>query len=215
MLFIRHSHRLDNPSWEEMMKQKLTAIGRDTAYEVGLHLPSGFHYRISHSPIERCGETAKEIFQGLTERHQIVEMQGKNDLLSLYFGNPEEIGKLAMRDNKQFIAYWIAGAYPPSAVKNYQEYIQKSAKILWDFHLAPTNHINRSIQPQQPRMDIFVTHDFNLLGWLFGWGGIYQVDAWVEYLEAFALEITPQELIFYHRDQCVKVPLPYWYHIDI
>jgi hypothetical protein len=206
MIFIRHSHRLENPNWADMMKLPLTNMGRQIADEFASNLPNNRKYRIFHSPVERCRETAQIFSDSLNKIQAKVKFYEKDENLSLYFGDPQEIARLSMIDERKFLAFWIAEHYNPEIIHPFSKFIQDSAKSFWKMHLD----FKKDCDPT-PICDIFITHDFNILGWLFGWGGIYQIQDWTEYLEGFAIILQKKDYKLFHRGTERNITYPYWF----
>lgn len=74
MLVLRHSHREERNTVEEIRKLRLTPIGKQGAYLFGKSLAAKNHVEVYYSTHPRCVETAEEIVRGYNSAHGGAEL---------------------------------------------------------------------------------------------------------------------------------------------
>ena len=153
-LIIRHAERDAITNMEDAFSALLTEKGKREACQLGRELallgPAG----ISHSPVERCRETAVEIHRGLKEKSAETCIIGH----SLELGGPYVVGdwkdiaqEIMRYGYDTFLRMWINGRFPESLVLPAAETARIIAGLLF-----------RQIM-EAPHASINVTHDWNLL----------------------------------------------------
>ena len=202
MLFIRHSHRLDGTSWEEIRQLRLTDEGKKAAEEFGAKLPLDKQFRLYYSPIERCKETAECFSKGIQNAHGTVQTIEELKILGEYLGNGNGIGQLFVRDRKQFVNFWAANHYDPQIIEPLMNYSKRTAEITWKLHKTAT----------QPTMDIFVTHDTTILGLEFGWCGLLRntFEDWCGFMGGFVLQLKTEKITMLTQGKAFECHYPYW-----
>lgn len=202
MLFLRHSHRLDGKSWEEIRQLRLTDIGKQAAIEFGEQLPRDKQIRLYYSPIERCKETAECLAIGIKNNGGSVQEIKEMRILGEYLGNGDGIGELFTRDRKQFVNYWAANHYPPQIIEPLGDYSKRTAEITWKVHQSAQKHA----------LDIFITHDTTILGLEFGWFGFLRntFEDWVSFMGGFVMQLEPEKIRLYSQGKIFECFYPYW-----
>ncbi len=202
ILLIRHSAREEPKELLEAINAPLTAIGRTTAIEFGEKLNPKKNYRIYHSPKERCKNTALKIQEGFQKRNIISHFNGEMDSLIRINSNREAFVKYWNRDGEhRFVDYWFSGFYPNWEIEPALVVAQRTAQdIMENF-----SHIEKNM------VDLYVSHDYSLLIYLFYWTGILATDDWIKYLGGFWLQFQNNMMIVYFAGKTYRVPYPSWW----
>jgi len=86
-LIIRHSERDEPEHFKDVITADLTERGLKTAFEFGRSLPANRNYRIYHSTVKRCQETAEEIHKGIQQQKMKSQIVGSlNSLFEIKIG---------------------------------------------------------------------------------------------------------------------------------
>ena len=109
--------------------------------------------------------------------------------------------KYFSRDQHHFVDHWIAGFYPESTIEN----PSNVAKRVSDDIIINSENI------ENDTLDIYISHDFHLLLFLFYWTGILATKQWISYLDGFILQIYDDFLKIYYGNEEKEIPLPYWW----
>ncbi len=202
ILILRHSHRNEPTTLEKAQKLRLTPQGHAIAKKFGENLPSSRSVKIFHSIIWRCEETAKNIHEGFNNIGGTSELKGElKPLQSVGIADREfflnEFNNVPFFD----IFYrWVVGFYNPDVWTPFIEYCQSTAHIIQDqVKNSPKNGL-----------DIFVTHDLNLMGLKFGWFGI-PPKKWVKFLGGFAFTIEKDQILLLDNGELKPVAIPHWW----
>jgi broad specificity phosphatase PhoE len=201
-VFIRHSEREEPRELSDILKAPLTEQGKYTAFEFGKELPNNINYRIFHSILERCIDTAEYIEKGIIKNKGKVKVRRPMKNLTKIEGKNEKFLEYLGRDSFDFINFYLAGHYPPEDIEPAIKVAQRTASELSQNSLtAETNSV-----------DIYVTHDFHVLVYLFYWGGIFNSSKWIQYLDGFILQFNNNKLKFYYNGEIKEVNYPYWWN---
>jgi len=203
ILFLRHSHRESITNVEEMANLGLTELGRELAKMLGSKLPTNRTLRLYYSSIPRCKETARYILKGFRENGgkgkkkgpllPLYQVEGDVDyIVEQIFSNPDE----------QLINRWAAGHFPSDKIQPLNIYSHETAKIVFNkVKEAPSNNI-----------DIFVTHDLQIMALRFSWFGLEAKDYWASYLGGFLISKTPLKTKFISNGTIYEAKTPYWWN---
>jgi len=201
ILMLRHSHRNEPEVLEKAHKLRLTPQGHAIAKKFGENLPKNRPIRIFHSKIWRCEETAKNIHDRFINAGGKSEIEGELKVLSTIGIN--EINFMEQFKLLPFVKLfyrWAAGFYDPKEWRPFIEYCQKTAHII-------LNHIKSS---PENGLNIFVTHDWNLMALRFGWFGHPPDDRWVKFLGGFAFAFSENRILLLDYGKLEKLEIPYW-----
>jgi broad specificity phosphatase PhoE len=213
VLIIRHSQRHEPKLADENKYMELTSQGRKIARLFGMKLPKKKTIRLFHSPVNRCKETAEEIYEGFKESGGKSILKGECTAVFEIGINMNSFMAEAQkfRYDEYFYNYqkiffrWVAGFYPPDEWSSLIQYSQNAAKVIWnELKLAPQNGI-----------DIYVTHDWHLMTLRFGWFGLPPDDKWVGYLGGFAFTFEKEHILLLDYGRSKKVEIPYWWKLTI
>ncbi len=202
ILILRHSHRNEQTSFEKGQKTRLTPQGHVIAKKFGEKLPNNRSIKIFHSIIWRCEETAENIHEGFKSIGGTSELKGELEPLATigitdreFFLN--EFNSVPVLD----IFYrWAVGFYNPNVWTPFIEYCQSTAHTILDqVKNSPENGL-----------DIFVTHDFNVMALRFGWYGLLP-KSWVKFLGGFAFTIEEDQTLLLDYGELKPVAIPHWW----
>jgi broad specificity phosphatase PhoE len=202
ILLLRHSHRNAQTALEGAQKTRLTPQGHAIAKKFGENLPCSRLIKIFYSIIWRCEETANNIHEGFKNIGGTSELKGVLEPLQSigikdrdFFLN--EFSSVPILD----IFYrWVVGAYNPDVWVPFNDYCQSTARIIQDqVKNSPEN-----------ALDIFITHDFNIIALRFGWF-IIPPKKWVKFLGGFAFTIEEDQFLLLDDGKLKSVPIPYWW----
>jgi hypothetical protein len=202
ILILRHSHRNDPPALEGSQKVRLTLQGHAIAKKFGENLPSIRPINLFYSIIWRCEETAINLDEGFKNIGGTSKIMG--DLLPLQsVGITDKDFFLNEFNNVPFfdIYYrWVVGFYNPDVWTPFMEYCQSTAHLILDqVKNSPENGLN-----------IFVTHDFNVMALRFGWFGLLP-KKWVKFLGGFAFTIEEDQILLLDYGELKPLPIPHWW----
>ena len=175
-IVIRHAQRHEIVGAEGYWTTGLTAAGLEQAHEFGRALAGRFSgYRVFHSPVKRCEQTAKAIAQELG----VEQVRPENTLGVSYIRVSVEEGFAeADRHGDNFIRAWFSGRVPPEIFMPLPE--------ARDIQIAYL----RSKLDEAPRktLDIHITHDWNINVLREGIFGLRHEDVgWPDFLSGLAL----------------------------
>jgi len=202
IIMLRHSEREEPEILEEIFKAPLTERGRKTAFEFGMNLPKKFEYRFFHSPVERCKNTALEIRKGISNSKQSNSFP-IDSLESLFMVNCdfEKFKAYLRQTNRKFMDYWIGNFYNPDEIETPLTVAKRMAM-----------DITKIIKTQQKNsIDVFVSHDFQVILSQFYWSGDLTTSEWIEYLDGYIIQFLDDKMKFYSKMGTLEVNYPYWW----
>jgi len=202
IVMLRHSEREEPEILEEIFKAPLTERGRKTAFEFGMNLPKKFEYRFFHSPVERCKNTALEIRKGISNSKQSNSFP-IDSLESLFMVNCdfEKFKAYLRQTNRKFMDYWIGNFYNPDEIETPLTVAKRMAM-----------DITKIIKTQQKNsIDVFVSHDFQVILSQFYWSGDLTTSEWIEYLDGYIIQFLDDKMKFYSKMGTLEVNYPYWW----
>jgi len=201
IMVIRHSAREEPEELTEVFEAPLTQLGRDAAFEFGSLLPNSRTYQIYHSTIDRCRDTAKYIEKGIKSKNGKTIFHGDMETLMTIKCSREKFIEYVERDSDLFIDHWVAGHYPQNEIEPAIDLAKRTAFEIT--HNSNSKELNT--------VDIYVTHDFHVLVYLFYWAGILSTSQWIQYLDGFILQFKRNKLIFYYNEGKKEIGYPHWW----
>ncbi|MHA1584045.1 MAG: histidine phosphatase family protein [Promethearchaeota archaeon] len=201
MLFLRHSAREEPKEFEKVLHALLTEEGRTAAEEFGRELPLNWNYRFYFSPIQRCVNTAHLIQTGLKKNKGKFLEIGKQSYLMEFQVNYDLYTPLLMRDQLQFLSNWIKGQYSSEVIEPAFNVAQRAAYAIQ----KNANTLEKNT------IDVYISHDFQLLLFLYYWGEIDITESWIQYIDGFFLQFLKNEMIFYYNEGVKHIPYPDWW----
>jgi len=202
ILVLRHSHRNEPTVLKGSQKLRLTPQGHAIAKKFGENLPISRPIKIFHSIIWRCEETANDIHEGFRSRGGESEIKGKLlPLADIGVKTKEFYMNVFNFVNVMGAFYrWVVGYYDPKDWTPFLEYCQSAARVFLDqVKNSPENGLN-----------IFVTHDFNVMALRFGWFGL-QPKKWVKFLGGFAYTVGEEQTLLLDYGELKPVAVPHWW----
>lgn len=209
-VILRHSQRYEpklvNESELKDANMELTPLGEEFAIKFGEDLPIERPIRLFHSPRSRCKVTAEKIVQGFTTIGGKCDYIGVcNALYGIGINNQSYLDEFNSQENYQVILRYLAGFYPPELWPPAQTFYKKSGvEILTQLENIAEGGIN-----------IFVTHDFHIMIFRFGWFTIPPDEQWVDYLGGFAFSIMEDQILLLDHGNFYKLKSPYWWEKKI
>ena len=202
ILVLRHSHRDEPTILQGSQKIRLTPQGHAIAKKFGENLPISRPIKIFHSIIWRCEETAKDIHDGFKSMGGESEVKGDLfPLVSIGINTKEFYRSVFNLGNVMDTFYrWVVGYYDPNDWTPFLEYCQSTAHFFLD-------QVKNSTENE---VYIFVTHDFNLLAFRFGWFGL-PPKKWVKFLGGFAFTIEAEQTLLLDYGELKPVAIPHWW----
>lgn len=149
-VYMRHAERPDFTDPRNTNSVSITERGRDEARRLGTRLAPYGHIRVLHSPILRCGQTARAITQGATEHGATVELVGTEPLIGATFLQQiDEAEKLIWELGREFARRWFDGAYPADIVLPQREVVETQLGV-----------VGRALDELDHGLVLLVTHDW-------------------------------------------------------
>lgn len=192
-LFVRHAEREAVHELRHHELARLTPRGHGQAREAGGLLAGASAYvRVHHSPVERCGETARGLVEGVLAaggRAELVcEVQA---LASPFVLDPERAFALAAKLDTfpRFLRDWFDGKLPPDVLMPRRDAaIAQVAAVL--------EHIDDGVGvPRKDALHVFVSHDWNILLVREEMLGHRLEEGWPHYLDGFALSVDGDDVV--------------------
>jgi broad specificity phosphatase PhoE len=202
ILILRHSHRNEPTALEKAQKLRLTPQGHTIAKKFGESLPINRPINIFHSIIWRCEETAQNIHEGFKNSGGISELKGELTALVDIGITEREFYSNVFNNSPVLDTFyrWVVGHYDPVYWKPFSEYCQSIALTILDqVKASPKNGLN-----------IFVTHDFNVIALRFGWFAL-PPKKWPKFLGGFAFTIEAEQILLLDYGEVKPVTIPHWW----
>ena len=202
ILILRHSHRNEISKYESAHKLRLTPQGHAIAKKFGENLPKNRPIRIFHSIIWRCKETAENIYNGFKSIGGNGEIKGHfPPLYEIGINMKEFTTEFRKHPFHKILSRWAAGFYLPEEWTPFVQYSQNSANLIW----------NQLKDAPERGLDIYVTHDWHLMTFRFGWFGLPPDDRWVKFLGGFAFTFAEDNIILLDYGEIKYVENPHWW----
>lgn len=163
LLMIRHSHRVESDSVDELKTLELTDLGHRMAVAFGQRLPIDRPVRVFYTPIDRTKQTAQGIVHGLREINGDVKLECRLCTLLGPMGDPDRFISLSLDIGfANFFNQWISGNIEPDILEPLQDYIKR---------LVPMT-LGELTKVQENVLNIYVTHDLTIMTARFAFFGI-------------------------------------------
>lgn len=202
ILILRHSHRNDSPTMEKSHKERLSPQGHTIAKKFGENLPRSRSIKIFYSHIWRCEETANNIHEGFENVGGTSEIKGELKALQSVgiLDEPFYRNEFTTVPILDIFYRWAVGFYNPNVWTPFIEYCQSMAHIILEqVKNSPENGL-----------DLFITHDFNILALRFGWFG-FLPKKWVKFLGGFAFTIKEDQFLLLDNGELKQQATPHWW----
>ena len=184
-LFVRHAEREAVLDLRHHEAARLTAKGHAQAREAGALLAAASTYvRVHHSTVERCGETARGLVEGVVAAGGRAELIAELPALASPFVlDPERLFALAGSAFPTFLRDWFDGKFPVDVV------MPRGAAALGQLS-AVLEHLN-----DRAALHVFVSHDWNILLVQEEILGQPLEERWPHFLDGFALAIDGDDVV--------------------
>jgi len=201
ILLLRHSAREEPTEILEIFKAPLTDSGRQGAQELGKLLPSTWNYTLYSSPVGLCQDTAAHIQKGLESNQFKVQNNGIMANLHDITVDPIPFMRLFTKEGMFFLRKWINGQFSTEIVEPAFDVARRAA-----------TEIQTHVSSQDPQnLNIYVSHDFQVILFLYFWSGVDAISEWISYLNGFFLQFSDSTLIFLLNGKKIEVPYPNWW----
>jgi len=206
IIILRHSQRYEPKLVKEndlkVANMELTPLGREIAENLGEKLPIDRRIRLFHSPRNRCKETAEKIFQGFTKvKGKGIFMGECKSLHGIGINTQSYLDEFNQYKDYQVILRYLAGIYSPDLWPPAHPFYQRSGQQIW------SQNDNNS----EDGIDIFISHDFHIMIFRFGWFGLSPDERWINYLGGFAFSIMEDHILLLDYGKLIKLGIPYWW----
>lgn len=205
-MILRHSKRFEpklvNESDLKVANMELTPLGEDIAINFGKNLPIERPIRLFHSPRSRCKVTAEKICQGFKEGNGKVDYIGECEALyGIGINNQSYLDEFNSHENYRVILRYLAGIYSPDLWPPAEPFYRRSGEQIWQ----------QLENIAEGGINIFVTHDFHIMIFRFGWFGLPPDERWVDYLGGFAFSLNEDHILLLDHAKVMKLGIPYWW----
>ncbi|NVM46289.1 MAG: histidine phosphatase family protein [Candidatus Lokiarchaeota archaeon] len=205
-IIMRHSQRnepkLVKESDLEGTNMELTPLGEEMAKFLGSGLPRSRTVRLFHSPRSRCKVTAEKIYHGFLEVNGLGQLIGECTALhGIGINGQSYLDEFNSDKNYQVILNYLAGIYSPELWPPAEPFYKRSGERIW-------NQIDNT---SQGGINLFVTHDFHIMIFRFGWFGLPPDERWVDYLGGFAFSIMEDHILLLDYGKFTKFGIPCWW----
>lgn len=203
ILILRHSQRFEPKLTDENQYMELTSQGRIMARFFGEKLPNNRTIRLFHSPVNRCKETAEEIHVGFKENGGESIFKGECKVV-WGIGLKREFFMSELQKHRDIDIFyrWVAGFYKPDDMPSITTFCQKAANVIW-------NQFNK--EPEKG-IDIYISHDWHMNSFRFGWFSLPPEDKWIGYLGGFAFTFEEDHILLLDYGEFKSIEIPYWWN---
>jgi len=203
ILILRHSQRFEPELSDENQNMELTPEGRSIARLFGMKLPKNRIIRLFHSPVNRCKETAEQIHAGFKEIGGESIFKGECPVVwRIGINNKLFMSELQKYRDAELFFRWASGFYTQEEFPSLILYCQRAAEIIWNqLKLAPKNGI-----------DIYISHDYHLNAFRYGWFGLPPEDRLVGYLGGFIFTLVENHFILSDYGEIRAIEPPHWWN---
>ncbi|KKM21424.1 hypothetical protein LCGC14_1635560 [marine sediment metagenome] len=203
---MRHSQRnepkLVNENELKVANMELTPLGQEIGKKFGEKLPIDRPVRLFHSARNRCKETAEKIYQGYTKVNGKGIFMGEcKSLHGIGLNTQSYFDEFNKYKNYQVITRYVAGIYSPDLWPPALPFYQRSGQQIW----------SQIESNSESGIDIFISHDFHIMIFRFGWFGLPPDERWINYLGGFAFSIMEDHILLLDYGKLIKLGIPYWW----
>lgn len=197
-LLVRHAERGPVESLDTHELVRLTERGHLQAQEAGRQIASlSTHVVLHHSPVERCGETARGIATGAQAAGGAAVVRGTVDTL----GNPfikdrARAWALVRQRGPRFIREWFDGKLPAEVFEPRAQ-AARAQLLAVDGALRATD---------VDTVHVLVTHDWNLAIVREEWLGITPERAWPDFLDGVVVSVDGDDLVVEAHGRVGRAP---------
>jgi hypothetical protein len=200
-VLLRHAERFPLVEATDHTLVELTPDGAVAAEAFGGRIAGFDCVRIFHSPVKRCRQTAEGIARGVSSTGCPVEIAGPEDALGVdYIIDPMEAGRLSVLHGNHFVRLWFSGQVAPTVIR--------AAEHIAARKLAFLSRRLQEPSPQGRRLDLHVSHDWNIIVLRELVCGVRHEEAgWLDFLDGVAFLSVAAGLHAVYRERAVTSPL--------
>ncbi len=194
IVILRHSDREKISDVIKSFDVPLTDQGREIARRLGNELSKTNSYRLYHSDVPRCMNTAKSIAEGVEASLGLVTILGERDYLGGFFIKDfnSVLGLANQVTGPEFILKWFTGEIEESEIIHFD----KATNYLLSSLLNESNENKRS------EVDIHITHDWNMMLILYKIFNFQESKLrWPYYLEPIFIDINNSEVFLLYEGE--------------
>ena len=196
---MRHAarHPIANPA--EPTLAEITADGAKAAEAFGARITGFDHIRLFHSPVKRCLQTAECIARGAGHAGLTAEVIGPREELGVdYILDLNEAGRLTIKHSDNFVRLWFTGQVPATVIRPAPGLAERKVNYLAARLREPN--------PQGRRLDLHVSHDWNIIILRELLLGVRHEDAgWLTFLDGVAFTPESERLRAFYRERAADV----------
>lgn len=198
-LLVRHAERGPVKSLATHEEVRLTERGHRQAQQAGRQIAAlSSSLTLHHSPVERCGETARSIATGAVEAGAAARVEGKVETL----GNPfikdrKRAWALVHEIGPRFIREWFDGKLPADVFEPRAAAAHAQLAAV-DGALATAGDLEA--------IHVLVTHDWNLALVREELLGITPERAWPDFLDGVVVSVEGDELLIEAHGRVGRLP---------
>ena len=202
-VILRHAERFPILDASDPTLAEITPNGAVSAEALGTRIRGFDGVRIFHSPIKRCRQTAECIARGVLSMGGKVEIVGPANALGVdYIMDLKEAGRLTVLHGDHFVRLWFSGTVPPTVIRAAEQIAAHKLAFLAQRLQEPS--------PQGRRLDLHVSHDWNIIVLRELLCGVRHEEAgWLNFLDGVAFSSTAAGLRAVYREHTVTKPLPW------
>jgi broad specificity phosphatase PhoE len=191
-LVVRHAEREPVHDLRNHEAARLTLRGHAQARKAGALLARASSYvRVHHSPVERCGETARGLVDGVRSAGARAELICEvSALASPFVLDTERMLQLAagVETFPRFLREWFDGKLPIDVLMPRRD--AAHAQLA-----AVLEHLDDSGTLRTDALHIFVSHDWNILLVREEILGHRLEESWPHYLDGFAFSVDGDDMV--------------------
>jgi hypothetical protein len=200
---MRHAARYPIANSAQPTLAEITPEGAAAAEEMGRRLSGFERVRLFHSPVKRCQQTAACLARGLKGAGITIDHLGPEDALGVdYILDLKEAGRLSDLHGEHFVRLWMQQQIPESVVRAAKPIVEEKLAYLTTKLAEPS--------PGGRRLDLHVTHDWNILilrELLLDLR--HEEMGWLAFLDGLAFAKNADQLEVVYRNHRRQQPLPW------
>ena len=202
-VILRHAARFPITNQAEPHLAELTPQGIADAEAFGTRIQGFDCIRLFHSPVKRCQQTAEAILRGATQIGLSGEVVGPEDTLGAsYILDFAEAGRLTLEHRDHFVRLWLGRQIQPGVIREAVDLATEKLNYLLQRLREPC--------PRSRRLDLHVSHDWNILILRELLCTLRHEDVgWLDFLDGIAFAPSDDKLMVAYRDRVITGALPW------
>lgn len=203
---IRHAQRHPLGSTTDPSKALLTDAGKAAAVALGGRISGFAHLRLFHSPVMRCQQTAECIAEGASSSGMRIELCGARPRLGFVCAKNEPAAlTLYTEIGDAFVTRWLSGQLPQGMMEDPSDTVSQNLAEIADALDQAT--------PHGPRLDLHVSHDWNIMVMRELLVGVrHEEVGWLGFLDGLGLWRTADARLQVTYDRSFRIGSLPWDH---